>query len=416
MTILFWLIAGTMVLIALLIVLIPLLRVKDSTPTDDLDQRNINIARDRMAELKANLAAGGISQSQYDEQVAELELALSDDLDLAAPAVKAHGQGRWLAYVLLVAVPALSVGLYWTFGDYGAITRVNDPNQIAPADQSDTQMPSKEAINQMVGKLAEKLKAEPNNLEGWLMLGRSYKVLERYNESADAFARANQMAGDKAEVMLPYAETLALAANGNWTGLPKELVMKVLAKEPNHPTALWFAAMFNAQQGDKKTAVTYLKKLEAVLPADSPDKQQIHEIIVNTEIEPDSPNQEATKPSAATSNGSVTIEVSLAKELQAETNPEDTVFIYAQALSGPKMPLAIVRKKVSELPVSVSLSDADAMMPNMKLSSFKEVRLLARISKSGSAMPQAGDLIGTVEGANPASNETQKIVINSRVE
>jgi cytochrome c-type biogenesis protein CcmH len=405
-----------MIFIALLIILPPLWRTPAQTiADDDLDQRNINIARDRLVELKANKASGGISQDQYDEQVAELELALNEDLELAKPLVVHQSQGRWLIYVLMGVVPLLSVGLYGTLGNFQAIDHVIDPTQMAQSDQTDTGMPSPEAINQMVAKLAGKLKAEPNNLEGWMMLGRSYKALELYGESVDAFAHAYQLAGEKAEVMLPYAEVLALANKGSWSGKPQELVMTVLSKESENPTALWFAAMFNAQQGDKKTALTYLKKLETVLPADSPDKQQIHEIIVNTEGQPNSPATEKNTTPNQKAEDSVTVQVSLAEDLRAEANPGDTVFIYAQALSGPKMPLAIIRKRVSELPLSVSLSDADSMMPNMKLSNFKDVRLLARISKSGNAMPQSGDLIGTDEHVNLAISESHKIVINDRV-
>ncbi len=405
-----------MIFIALLIILPPLWRTPAQTiADDDLDQRNINIARDRLVELKANKAAGGISQDQYDEQVAELELALNEDLELAKPWVAQQSQGRWLIYVLMGAVPLLSAGLYGTLGNFQAIDRVNDPTQKEQSDQTDAGMPSTEAINQMVAKLADKLKKEPNNLEGWMMLGRSYKALERNQESVDAFAHAYQLAGEKAEVMLPYAEVLALVNKGNWSGLPKELVMKVLTKEPENPTGLWFAAMVSAQQGDKKTAVAYLRKLEPLLPADSPDRQQVHDIIVNTEGQSDSPAIEKNTTSDQKASGSVAVQVSLAEDLRADANPDDTVFIYAQALSGPKLPLAIIRKRVSELPLSVSLSDADSMMPNMKLSSFKEVRLLARISKSGNAMPQAGDLIGTDEHVNLADSESHKIVINDRV-
>lgn len=408
-----------MVIIALLIVLPPLWRTPKNAVVDDLDQRNIVIARDRLSELKANRAAGGLSQTQYDEQVAELELALSDDLDIRKPAVNGQNEGRWLVYVLALAIPLLSATMYWTLGDYEAIDRVNDPDQTAQSDQNNAGMPSPEAINQMVVKLAEKLKKEPGNIEGWMMLGRSYKVLERYQESADAFAHAYQLAGEQAEVMLPYAEVLALADKGNWSGLPKELVFKVLAKEPENPTGLWFAAMLNAQQGDKKTALTYLRKLEGVLPADSPDYKQIHEIIVNTEGGIENPTAAgASEKSASTAPetvAAVAVQVSLADELKSEAQPGDTVFVYAQALSGPKMPLAIVRKKVGDLPLSVSLSDADSMMPNMKLSNFKEVRLLARISKSGTAMPQSGDLIGTDEQVSLADRKDHKIIIKDRV-
>lgn len=404
-----------MVLVALSIILLPLLRKNDILFDEDLDQRNIKIARDRLAELKANKASGGINQAQFDEQVAELEMALSDDLDLTKPTVNKENQGRWLAYLLIVAVPALSFALYWILGDYQAITRVNDPNQAGQTGQDNAAMPSPEAINQMVAKLAEKLKNEPDNLEGWLMLGRSYKVLERYPEAVEAFSHAHQLAGDKVEVMLPYAEVVALSKGGNWGGKPYELIAKSLSIEPDNPTGLWFAAIANAQQGDKKTAVDFLRKLETRLPADSPDKQQIHEIIQNTErLTGTLPPENPQKP-AENSASPINIQVSLAKQLESDIKPDDTVFVYAQALSGPKMPLAIVRKKAVEIPFSVSLSDAESMLPTMKLSSFKEVRLLARISKSGDPMPKPGDLVGSVERADLAKEAEYSIVINDRI-
>jgi cytochrome c-type biogenesis protein CcmH len=276
-------------------------------------------------------------------------------------------------------------------------------------------MPSPEAINKMVAKLAEKLKSEPNNLEGWLMLGRSYKALQRYPEAVRAYDQALKLSGDKPDVMLPYAEALAFANNSDWGGKPMALVNKALSIEPENTAALWFAAMANAQQGDKKMAIGFLRKLETVLPVDSPDKQQIHDIIANSESQlPVKPTGQAAQ-QPAMSSGLISVQVSLASELQAGVKPDDTVFIYAQALSGPKMPLAIIRKKAKELPLSVSLSDADSMMPNMKLSNFKEVRLLARISKSGNAMPQTGDLIGMIGQVSLIDQKPHEIVINGEV-
>jgi cytochrome c-type biogenesis protein CcmH len=406
----FWLAICAMVLVALLIVLPPLWR-KHDVIEDDLDQRNIRIARDRFAELKANKDSGGINQTQYEEQVAELELALSDDLELSKIANKPQSQGRWLVYVLVALVPVISGTLYGKLGNYQAIGRVNEPESASSA------TPSPEAINKMVAGLAEKLKAEPENIEGWMMLGRSFKVLERYPDAVEAYGRAYQLAGDRADVMLPYAEVLALANNGNWKGKPYELITKTLAIQPESLTGLWFAAIANAQQGDKKTAVEFLQKLEPLLPEGSPDKQQIHDIIKNTETLAGTNSAAPDKSPAPVEKNdiSVTVSVSLANQLQSEAKPDDTVFIYAQALSGPKMPLAIVRKKVKDLPLSVNLTDADSMLPNMKLSSFSEVKLLARISKSGNPMPQSGDLIGTIEQIHPAKRQEHKIVINDRI-
>jgi cytochrome c-type biogenesis protein CcmH len=405
----FWLAAVVMTLMAFLIVLPPLWRKRDNTAVDDLDQRNVRIARERLTELKANKASGGISEAQYDEQVIELEQALSDDLEISNSSNKSDSQGRWLVYVLVIAIPCLSAALYLKLGNYQAISHSNELNQAS------SDAPSPEAINKMVTGLAKKLKAEPNNLEGWLMLGRSYKELQRYPEAIDALAHAYQLSGEKAEVMLPYAEALMLTNDGNWAGKPQELLNKALAIEPKSLNGLWLSALASAQQGDKKGAIEFLRKLEAVLPAESADKQQIHELIANTEVELTNTSPVTAAQSTASARVSVDIKVSLAADLQTDAKPEDTVFIYAQALSGPKMPLAIIRKQVKELPLSVSLTDAESMIPNMKLSNFKQIRLLARISKSGNAMPQTGDLIGVIEQANLADRKEIKIVINGRV-
>ncbi|CAG7857261.1 hypothetical protein MCAMS1_02026 [biofilm metagenome] len=411
MNLIFWLIVATMIAIALLIVILPIIRTHRPLPPDDTRQRNIQIARDRLAELKANKTAGGISQTQYDEQVAELELALNDDLSSNDSVKPVTSQGRWLAYVLLIAIPVLSVLLYIQLGDYQAINRINEPQ---PADNA--ALPSKEQINQMVAKLAAKLQSEPNNLEGWVMLGRSYKVLERYQESAEAFGHAYQLANNKPDIVLPYAEALALSNKGNWAGKPIELINQVLSNEPQNLAALWYAAIANAQQGDNRKAIDYLLKLETMLPEGSEDKKQIQAIIAETKK--NSGNNTRTPPAQSTHDAdiSISIEVSIAAELQNKVQKDDTVFIYAQALSGPKMPLAIVKKQVADLPAKINLSDGNGMMPEMKLSQFKQVKLVARISKSGSAMPQSGDIIGEIGQVNPANQTSHQLIINHRLE
>ena len=247
------------------------------------------------------------------------------------------------------------------------------------------------------------------------MLGRSYKVLEQYPKAAEALNHAYKLAGEKPDVMLAYAEVLALSSAGNWNGKPMELVTKALVLQPDNLTGLWFAAMSNAQQGDKQAALAYLKKLEQALPTDSPDKPQIHDLIANVEKQLGNvvPGKSPSPSEAAAI--SVKINVSVDKTIQQQANPDDTVFIYVQAVSGPKMPLAIVRKTVKELPIAVTLSDADGMMPNMKLSAFKQVKLLARISPSGNPMPQPGDWLGMVEQVKLADQKSYEIVISERI-
>jgi cytochrome c-type biogenesis protein CcmH len=269
-------------------------------------------------------------------------------------------------------------------------------------------------VNKMVLRLAEKMKAKPNDAQGWLILGRSYKALEQYPQAADAFANAYRLLGNQAEVMLLYADALAYVNNRNLAGKPSELVYKALALEPDNLNALWLGGMAKAQEGDAPAALKLWKKLEATLPPGSDSQQEIKNLLSSL-AKDTSPGQVQKEPEAKVSNFTLSVQVSLAPKLQKATAAEDTVFIYAQALSGPKMPLAIVRKHVSDLPLVVSLNDSMAMMPNMKLSNFASVKLLARISKSGNAMTQPNDLIGIIEQVDLTDKSIHKIIINTPV-
>jgi len=405
---LFLLIASVLILSAFLLILPPLWR-KQAIQDTDLDQRNILIAQHRLAELKENRRSGGISQAQYEEQLADLEQALSDDLDIKSHVSSTQSQGRWVVYVLALGVPLLAGALYFSLGNYQAISHsaemAVDPDTLKMAE-----------INKMVDGLAEKLKNNPDDAQGWLMLGRSYKFQQQYPKAVDAFANAYRLLGDQAEVMLLYADAIAYASDKNLAGKPTELVFKALALEPDNMNALWLGGMAKAQQGDPATAIKLWKKLVALLPPGSDSQQEIQGLLAK--IESESPQAvakpESTQP-ANVSSVTIDVQVSLAPELQKSASPGDTVFIYAQALSGPKMPLAIVRKQVSDLPLTVSLNDTMAMMPNMKLSNFQNVKLLARISKSGNAISQPGDLIGVIDQVALTDKNSHKIIINGQV-
>jgi len=402
---LFLLIVSVLILIAFLLILPPLWR-KKTVQEADLDQRNIAIAQHRLAELKENRLSGGLSQEQYEEQLADLEQALSDDLEIKSHVTAAQSQGRWVIYVLALGIPLLAGSLYFTLGNYQAISHSAemsvDPEALKLAE-----------INKMVGGLAEKMKANPDDAKGWLMLGRSYKALDQFPKAVDAFANAYRLLGDQAEVMLLYADAIAYANDKNLAGKPTELVFKALALEPDNMNALWLGGMAKAQQGDPATAIKLWKKLETLLPPNSEPLQEIQDLLAKIESR-DAINRVSTQPTDV-AGVALEVQVSLAPELQKATSPGDTVFVYAQALSGPKMPLAIVRKQVSDLPLSVSLNDTMAMMPTMKLSNFSQVKLLARISKSGNAMSQPGDLIGSIDQVTLADKKNHTIVINGSV-
>ncbi|MDP1665740.1 MAG: c-type cytochrome biogenesis protein CcmI [Methylobacter sp.] len=407
---LFLLIVSVLILIAFLIVLPPLWR-KHPVAEADQDQRNIAIARQRLAELKEQLQAGALTQALYDEQLVELEQALSDDLDIESHVNASPSQGRWMALVLMLAIPFVTGSLYWALGNYPSLTQVDQP---AAANQA---TPELEQMKSMVAGLAERLQKQPDDALGWTMLGRSYKYLQQYPKAVEAFEHAYRLIGDQPEIMLLYADALAFANNEQMAGKPSELVFKALAMEPNNVTGLWLGGMAKAQIGDFAAAMDLWKKLEAQLPAGSEAQQEIQGLLVklSTQVPAGTAAQAEAKPVQPAKAVNIDVQVSLAPELQKSASPNDTVFIYAQALSGPKMPLAIVRKQVSELPVTVNLTDAMAMMPTMKLSNFEQVKLLARISKSGDAIQKPGDLIGVVEQIALTDKGPHKVVINSQI-
>jgi cytochrome c-type biogenesis protein CcmH len=411
-----FLVLAVVLLVAAYLIILPPLWRTHIIEEAAFDERNTLIARHRLSELKEQLQSGGLSQTLYDEQLVELKQALGDDLDIESHVASTQTHGRWMVYVLALGIPLLSGLMYLKLGMPQAIDRVEDVAAVGSG------APDSEAINKMVEALAAKMQANPNDGEGWLMLGRSYKVLQQYPKAVEAFANAHRLLGDKADVMLMYADALAFANNEKIDGKSAELVLKALELEPDNLNGLWLGGMAKAQAGDFIGAMLLWKKLEGLLPAGSDAQKETQELLAKVAsqipsdavLPPMTGGQQADSSQAVAGVG-VKVEVSLDATLKKAVQAADTVFIYAQALSGPKMPLAIVRKQVSDLPLVVTLDDSTAMMPKMKLSTFKNVKLMARISKSGNAMPQAGDLIGAVEEVILADKKLNKIVINNKV-
>ncbi|MDO9105070.1 MAG: c-type cytochrome biogenesis protein CcmI [Methylovulum sp.] len=405
---LFWLLAGLLILIAFAFVLPPLWRQRPLAAAD-MDGRNIAIAKTRLAELNEQLQAGTLNSEQYGQQRMELELALGDDLDMVSPDAAQLSQGRWMVYVLILAMPVLAVSLYVGLGTYEAVEPSPEMLAVNPG------APNIEDINKMVAKLAERMKANPGDAEGWMMLGKSYKYLQQYPKAVAAFAQAYQLMGERPDVMLLYADALAFANDEQLAGKPAELVFKALALEPDNIMGLWLGGMAKAQAGDAPAGIRLWRKLVTLLPPGSAAQQETQGLLAKLESQIPGGMPAEPEQSAQTAAIAIAVQVSLAPELQKSAAADDTVFIYAQAVSGSRMPLAIIRKKVSDLPVTVSLTDALAMTPTMKISAFPVVKLLARISKSGDAMSKPGDLIGTVEQVAVEDKRVNNIVINSQV-
>ncbi len=398
----FWIIAGAMLVLALVILIRPLLS-KQALRSQDGSQRNLRIARQQLAELQQQHLDGVLSQDQFDAQYLELQQNLHDNLDDDNSAPHAGGSGRWIIGLIVVLLPLLSIALYLQLGDADA---------IAKAEMQAENERSLAQVREMIPQIIERLKQNPNDLQGWLMLGRSYMYLEQYTEAAGVYAKLYQFQPDNLEVMLDYANSLAMSRNGELNGLTGELIFKALQLAPDNHNALWLAGMAKAQSGEGGQAIVYWQKLAGLLPPDSSNLPQVQQMIAEVTAQMAA---ESAPASAAPITNNIHVNVAIAAEYKARAQSGQTLFIYAQAVSGPKMPLAIVRKQVGDLPLTVDLNDSLAMQPGLHLADFPKLKIVARISQSGDAISRAGDFIGSVELGQLLADQTVNININQEV-
>jgi cytochrome c-type biogenesis protein CcmH len=412
----FWLVATAMALAALAFVLPPLFKKEKDTGPASRDL-NITIHRQRLAELDADRKNDALTQEQFDKARIEIERELLQDVSETedTPENANLTKSRWPVAVVGLVVPMLALGLYLQLGSISAVTSQPPGATNQATDGAGETL----TIEEMVERLAARLATDPQDGRGWFMLGRSYLVLKRYGEAVLAYAKAHERLGDDPDLLVEYAEALALSNNNQLTGRPTELVQKALNQQPNHPKALWAAGHVALQQGDGAKAIDYWRRLLAGLPPDGKDARTVQEFIARVqEADANAGGPSASAPDQITTGAAaavVQVRVQLKGELVAQVASTDTVFIFARAVQGPKMPLAIVRKQVKDLPVTVTLDDSMAMMPALKLSNFPQVIIGARVSKSGDATPQSGDLEGYSVATPINAKKPVVVTISKRV-
>ena len=381
---------------------------------------HVAVYREQLAELERELAQGTLDQAGFDLSHEELTQRLLEDAPPAAPSVATTPlRPKWLMGGLGVLIPALAFAMYFTVGTPIAL----DPQLTAQASGEEQITP--ERLATMADQLAQRLEKEPNNAEGWVMLGRIQRALAQYDAADAALQKALSLARND-DVLIERAEVLAQKNNGQFKGEPWAIINTVLKADPNHGNALLLAGSAAFSEGRFKEALAYWEKVRALLPPASPDLAALAEAIDQARdrlgmppLTPannmaNAPASAGAVPSKPASDGTerLTGRVSIDPALAANVSPQDTVFIYANAAEGPRMPLAIIRTTVDKLPYDFVLDDSLAMNPQMKLSQVKSVMVRARISKSGNAMPQAGDYGASVGPVTPGSADQLKLTIS----
>ena len=418
----FWIICALLVVVALAIIL-PSLFSKQAPK--DLDRKKINRAvyEKKLTELENDLDADLIDQEQYDIATSDLERSLIDDLEDYKDVVFKKSN-KVLPIFLLLAFPAVVVFTYLQLNNGLVSLDPEFAKKMATQQNGQGQgmgnnMP---AIEDAIADLEVKLKQDPDNLEGWTMLGRSYLVSKQYEDAVGAFAKANEIAnGANPDVLVSYGEAKGFAANNTFDESSMQLFSKALKIDPNNERGLWYAGLAAYQLGNYKGSVNYLETLLQKVPNEQVEvktalikylndaKQKAGIEITSTE---DDPNDQQAQ---SGSKSSITVNVTLSDELLKNYVNSDTLFIYARAMNGPKMPLALVKMTAGDLPTTVTLDDSVSMMPSMTLSSMEQVEVIARISKSGQAVKQSGDLLGSTKPVKTDQSETVSIVISELV-
>ena len=392
---LFLVIAVAMAAVALAWVLPVLLRRRDMAVVVQTRASNLAILKDQLAELEQDVAAGTLPQAQYQQAREDLERrAYEEAREPVAPVAVVPAPARRTAIMLAALLPVCAAALYWQFGT---------PEGLAPA--AEVHGGSKvtpQEVEAMVAKLAARMQQSPDDGNGWALLARSYLVMQRHADAVAAYERAVALIKDDADLLADYADALAMTQGRRIDGKPLKVVERALKIDPLQWKALAMAGSAAFERKDFKTAVAYWEKLQSRA---EPGSDFAREVAANVDearqlgglkvAASDAPPVKADAKSTGDSAGaSVEGTVALSRELAGKAAPTDTVFVFARAAEGPRMPLAIMRFQVKDLPAKFHLDDSMAMSPAAKLSNHPDVVIGARVSKSANATPQAGDLQG----------------------
>lgn len=354
-------------------------------------QMNAAIYREELEKLEAERIAGVINSVDYEIAHAEMRQRLFQDTNEEDDR-SVMGSSKVTVIGLCIFIAVLSVGFYWFLGD---ATRIAEQNTQQPMTQ--------ESVEKMVSEFAVKMEKDPSNLEGWAMLARSYRILGRNEDAAKAYERAGNFIDSDPQLLADYADVLAANANGNFTGKPLKLINQALKLDPNNLMALWLSGTASYTTGNYKAAVQAWERVAQQLPPETEESRSIQASIADARAK----GGLLSKPVAAPKGISGKIEISA--DLKSKVKPSDIVMVIARK-PGERMPVAVLKTTVAEFPMSFSLTDALAMNPSAPLSQLSDASIEVRISKTGMAKPEAGDLISSPQTVKVGASNVRLVI------
>jgi cytochrome c-type biogenesis protein CcmH len=404
MTLIFWFIAWAITLFVLGLLLWPLLK-RQATLKMGEGEKRLSVYRQQFAELEQDLKNAVLTDEQYQESKRELERRLLDETGTAESAPPARVwpvNSRAVGVALAVIIPIVSGLLYLEWGNQQAIIL---PSASSPMAQggSDYAHQTSEGLDALSERLKKKLEQNPNDGVGWALLARSYVEIGRHADALPMYEKAMKLIPDDPQMLVDYADALGMLHGRKLVGKPEQLIQQALKIDPNHVKALMLAGTVAFDRKEFGQAAQYWERASANLSADAEGvvRQELLSGIAEAK------GLAGGKPLIAkvvdlatplTRSGDQTVAisgtVSLAPSLAGKGAPTDTLFVFARAMNGPPMPVSIVRATKQDLPFTFQLDDSTSPMPSRKLSDAGTVVIVARLSKSGQAMPQSGDLEG----------------------
>ncbi|MDH0100509.1 c-type cytochrome biogenesis protein CcmI [Stutzerimonas stutzeri] len=372
----FWIAASALLLVALAFLLLPILRGRRAQAEEDRTALNVALYEERLAELTAQHAAGTLSDAQLEAGRADAARELLEDTE-NSDSPKIAKLGRSVPLIAAVLVPLVGYGLYM---HWGASDKVQMARQFSEQPRT---------VEEMTAHLEQAVKEQPDSAEAWYFLGRTYMNQERPADAAKAFARVVELAGRQPELLGQWAQAQYFAGDRQWSEQLQALTDEALQADPQELTSLGLLGIAAYEEGRYQDAVRFWEQLVAALPENDPSREAIRGGIerARQQVDGGSGNAEAGQAPAAASTqaAALQIQVQLDPKVAETVSPEDSVFVFARAVNGPPVPLAAKRLTVGDLPATVTLSDADAMVPSLKISSVEQVTVMARVSRTGDA-------------------------------
>ena len=394
----FWLAAGLLLLIALSFLLIPVLRGRRAQREEDRTALNVALYQERVAELQAQREEGVLTAEQFETGRAEAARELLADTEGVAPG-RVSSLGKAIPLLAAVLVPVLGLSLYLHFGSSDKVELTREFSQPP------------QSLEEMVARLERAAAAQPDSAEGLYFLGRAYMAQNRPAEAARVFERAANLAGRQPELLGQWAQAQYFADDKKWSDKIQALTDEALKADPKEVTSLGLLGIAAFEDQRFEQAIGYWQRLMTELPEGDASRAALEGGIAKAREQLQASGGKVETAPVAKAMASIKVSVDLADAVKASALRGDSVFIFARAVSGPPAPLAVKRVTVADLPITVELGDVDAMMPQLKLSNFPEVQLMARISRAG--QPTAGEWVGRSQPLSSSTQELQQLTIDS---